>query len=392
MVGPFVPSGDLTENFNENNLVVEDGDIIVKKNGRTRTIIDGDTGTISIRDDKGNTMFILEMPGCNLKLGGSRNQDGDLVIFPKNVDDLNNISHGTFHFDGQRAVARFGGSNIPGQIICQDKANEQAIFINGLTSTILLRDTLRLEGNNGHISGKASLLGPSFLHLGAHNDDGDIRLFSGANTSIDNPSVEPTIHLDGSTGSITGKASVLGPSFLHLGANNDDGDIRLYSGANTSIQKPSVEPTIHLNGSSGDIILQNADCAEDFEVELVELAEPGTVMVISNDSRLRVSDQAYDQRVAGIVAGAGKYRPGIILGRKQGEANQIPIALMGRVYCKIDASQEPIHVGDLLTTSSIPGHAMKVSDPSRAFGSVIGKALAPLEKGQSMIPVLVALQ
>ena len=65
---------------------------------------------------------------------------------------------------------------------------------------------------------------------------------------------------------------------------------------------------------------------------------------------------------------------------------------VGKVYCRVDAQYAPIEVGDLLTTSPTPGHAMKASDPLKAFGSVIGKALRPLQSGQAMIPVLVALQ
>ncbi len=65
---------------------------------------------------------------------------------------------------------------------------------------------------------------------------------------------------------------------------------------------------------------------------------------------------------------------------------------MGRVYCKADAQHSPIAVGDLLTTSSTRGHAMKAEDPLKAFGSVIGKALRPLQGGQALIPILIALQ
>lgn len=59
--------------------------------------------------------------------------------------------------------------------------------------------------------------------------------------------------------------------------------------------------------------------------------------------------------------------------------------------CKVDADVAPIQVGDLLTTSSTPGHAQKVTDPSRALGAVLGKALGPLAKGTGTIPVLVLL-
>ena len=61
-------------------------------------------------------------------------------------------------------------------------------------------------------------------------------------------------------------------------------------------------------------------------------------------------------------------------------------------YCKVDASKGPVEIGDLLTTSATEGHAMKASDHRRAFGAVIGKALAPLATGRALIPVLVALQ
>lgn len=59
---------------------------------------------------------------------------------------------------------------------------------------------------------------------------------------------------------------------------------------------------------------------------------------------------------------------------------------------KVDASYGAIEVGDLLTTSPILDHAMKVDDPLKAFDSVIGKALRPLREGQGMIPILIALQ
>jgi len=94
-----------------------------------------------------------------------------------------------------------------------------------------------------------------------------------------------------------------------------------------------------------------------------------------------------------VVAGAGDYRPGIVLGaHKASAANQVQIALIGRVSCKVDASFASIAVGDLLTTSPTPGHAMKATDPDRTFGAVIGKALRPLRSGQGLIPVLVAVR
>jgi hypothetical protein len=96
--------------------------------------------------------------------------------------------------------------------------------------------------------------------------------------------------------------------------------------------------------------------------------------------------------VAGVIAGAGAYRPGIVLDRVASQGNRQPLALSGKVYCKVDAQYSPIQVGDLLTTSATPGHAMKAEDPARSFGAVIGKALQPLKNGEGLIPILVSLQ
>ena len=115
-------------------------------------------------------------------------------------------------------------------------------------------------------------------------------------------------------------------------------------------------------------------------------------MVIDEDGALRPSEEEYDTRVAGVLSGAGSYRPGIVLGRTVERGDRKAVALVGRVYCKVDADHGPIAVGDLMTTSATLGHAMKAADPQRAFGAVIGKALRSLQRGRDLIPILVALQ
>jgi hypothetical protein len=140
-----------------------------------------------------------------------------------------------------------------------------------------------------------------------------------------------------------------------------------------------------------DIVL-GADCAEEFDVVATGEIEPGTVMVLDEHGALQPSQQAYDKKVAGVISGAGEYRPGIVLDRKEPSEYRMPVALVGKVYCKVDAQYAPIEVGDLLTTSQTPGYAMKADSPFKAFGAVIGKALRPLKAGQGMIPILIALQ
>jgi hypothetical protein len=142
---------------------------------------------------------------------------------------------------------------------------------------------------------------------------------------------------------------------------------------------------------TGDVRLAGADLAEHFEVADAGGVDAGTVMVLDGIDRVRVSDIAYDSKVAGVVAGAGEYRPGVVLDHREHPGNRKPLALVGKVYCKVDASGVPIEIGDLLTTSSTPGHAMKAVDPSRTFGAVLGKAMGACAGGTGLVPVLVAL-
>jgi hypothetical protein len=137
-----------------------------------------------------------------------------------------------------------------------------------------------------------------------------------------------------------------------------------------------------------------ADVAEAFAISAQArgLVEPGTVMCIGDDGALAPCQEAYDRRAAGVITGAGDYRPGLLLDGPSTAGDRLAIALVGKVFCKVDARTTPIAVGDLLTPSDTPGHAMRASDRARSPGAIIGKALGRLEGGTGLIPILVALQ
>ena len=175
-----------------------------------------------------------------------------------------------------------------------------------------------------------------------------------------------------------------GRAEVSVGASGNEGDVRVYNA--------DGDLSIHLDGASGEVRTPGADCAEHFQVRDAATIEPGTVLVIDDTGALRQSSVAYDRRVAGVVSGAGGLRPGIVLDRQAERPDRMPVALVGKVFCKVDARLGAIAIGDLLTTSDTPGHAMRVADPARAFGAVIGKALAPLAEGRGLVPILVALQ
>ncbi|MGW5552233.1 hypothetical protein ACWESP_18525, partial [Nocardia beijingensis] len=136
----------------------------------------------------------------------------------------------------------------------------------------------------------------------------------------------------------------------------------------------------------GDLILEGADYAEALTTTDPDVVA-GTVAVVGTDGDLHPCDKEYDSAVAGIVSGAQGVKPAIVLDR---QTNSAPVALIGKVWCQADASTEAIQPGDLLTTSATPGHCRRVSDNSRAFGAVIGKALTPLPEGRGLVRVLVS--
>ncbi len=158
---------------------------------------------------------------------------------------------------------------------------------------------------------------------------------------------------------------------------------------------------VHVSGSmeiDGDLTILNgkdirlADFAEDFDCSGECAVEPGSVVVLNQQGAVQLSESAYDKKVAGVVSGAGDFRPAITLDRQPSPEPRMPVALLGKVYCKVDSRYAAIEVGDLLTTSPTPGHAMKAIDRDLAFGAVIGKALCPLSEGRGLIPILITLQ
>ncbi len=147
--------------------------------------------------------------------------------------------------------------------------------------------------------------------------------------------------------------------------------------------------------STGDPVAEfgeGLDYAEGFDVAESSAIEPGTVLVIDPDNpgKLRRSTEPYDRRVAGIAAGANGLGSGVRLGVGRFDCG---VALAGRVYCNVDASDGTVEPGDLLTTSATPGYAMKAADYSSARGAILGKAMERLGRGEKgRILVLVTLQ
>nr|WP_295926616.1 hypothetical protein [uncultured Dyadobacter sp.] len=181
-------------------------------------------------------------------------------------------------------------------------------------------------------------------------------------------------------------------------ASSSDAAMVITPAGNVGIGLTTPSKTLHVNGTTSTKVLEitgGADLAEHFDIDGGEALLPGTVVSIdpAKPGQLREASDAYDKTVAGIISGAGEVQPGMLMGQAGTLASgKYPVALTGRVYCRVDAKFGAIRPGDLLTTSATAGHAMKVADGGQAQGAIIGKAMTGLETGRGLVLVLVSLQ
>jgi hypothetical protein len=166
--------------------------------------------------------------------------------------------------------------------------------------------------------------------------------------------------------------------------------------ARVGIGEDNPQRALDVNGTARVNVLEvtgGTDLAERFDVAGTTTPEPGTVMVIDEKSpgKLRISDTAYDSKVAGVVTGAGAMQPGLTLSHDRWSERCALVALAGQIYCKAEANSGPIQAGDLLTTSDIPGHAMK-AERRVVDGVILGKAMSPLAQATGLVRVFVSLR
>jgi hypothetical protein len=299
----------------------------------------------------------------------------------------------------------------------------------GSTPTVLLRghDPTngggQIEMTKGDGTRTVELLGSG----GGGTQGGSLSLYTDGNPTT------PTAVLDGEYGGTAGGALVLRNSSGQKGFElvsdltpNEQAALWMYKPDGTktiSIETeeggdPTQGSTIKLYDDSGALTIEmdadygtsgegrittqvleitgGSDLSEQFDVSgSPDAIEPGSVVSIDPTSpgNLKVSCKSYDRCVAGIISGAGGVKTGMLMGQRGSRADgHHPIALSGRVYCRVDASYGAIVPGDLLTTSDTPGYAMKVADHGKAQGAILGKAMTSLDDGRGMVLVLVSLQ
>jgi hypothetical protein len=285
--------------------------------------------------------------------------------------------------DGSSTIELLGESSAAGLINVNNSVSQNRVIIDG-------------EGNGGggQMNLKAGDGGEGIILYGDSGGGGLAYLYA-ADGSIG-------MQLDGDSG---------GAGYLSIRNTNGSSRIVLdgqysYGGGQVFVYNSAGSSRIQLWGqdSGGDgrvvcDVLQingGSDLSEQFDVKAFrETLTPGAIVCIDpeNPGKLVESSKPYDRTVAGVLSGAGGVKPGMMMGQTGTAADgQHPVALTGRVYCLVDADQGAIEPGDLITTSAMPGHGMKVSDHALAQGAIIGKAMTSLASGKGLVLVLVSLQ
>jgi hypothetical protein len=356
------------------------------------------------------------------------NNDGNVGIGTTSPGGKLDVSGATYSLPATSGtsqaglVARFKDSRTSGDVVLDigNAANANATWLQSTDMRSLATNYSLLLNPNGGNVGIGTTSPGALLSVGYPWGSSHIAGFAGATGRIGVYSTTPSTpgFIDFTTNSQTGYVglngsatngffssnglvsalSVMSPGgkAVQIGEAGASPAVTVLAGSvGIGTNAPSSAYKLDVNGDirvSGNINAKYQDVAE--WVPSSEQLPAGTVVVLDSTKSNQVTSStiSYDTRVAGVVS----EQPGISLGEKSD--SKVLVATTGRVKVKVDASKGAIHIGDLLVTSDIPGVAMK-SEPmeinGRKFhqpGTLIGKALEPLEKGKGTILVLLSLQ
>ena len=154
-------------------------------------------------------------------------------------------------------------------------------------------------------------------------------------------------------------------------------------------------PAVFRVNSPGDVFADQTFHATAFLVGAADVAEwvmvaervgPGSVVEFdpASPGRYRRSRGVCSTLVGGVVS----TEPGFILADSSSTIGMSRLALCGIVPVKVTNEGGPIVPGDLLVTSSTPGHAMRWAGPDPCPCSLVGKALEPMLGESGIILVL----
>ena len=329
-------------------LVAITGDLSVTGNATLSGNILGD------RVQNGTTSFDIQTPSgnANITIGATSN----VAVFSTAGANI----AGTLGVTGNITGGNLSGTSIVGTLTTAAQTNITSVGTLGSLSV------------TGNISG-GNILGGANVNATTHT--GSTVNVSGAITGGS---------LSVSTGNITGG------NLLISGAIEDSAqlDIRTTASNGNIVLTPNGTGVIVVakdivNGQANGVgnigsstTYFNTVFAKATSAQYADLAEmyvsdaeyaPGTVVEFGGEQEITISSSSHSTAVAGIVS----TNPSYLMNSTQTGDHVLPIALTGRVPCRV---QGPVRKGDVLVASSTPGVAQRIGANWQP-GCILGKSM-----------------
>ena len=286
--------------------------------------------------------------------------------------------------DHDAAYVNVGGDTMTGML--KVESDSQCIKASGTTGS----DLVLLE-NKSTGGGYSTLhaLAASGIAIHGENTGGQAGFFH----SSSDPHSPLIVVQDGASDGLYLEQNAAADG-LHVRLNGSSGNICRFEKGTLNVARIDRNGKGFFNGGTAT---SGADFAESVEVNRPKREfEPGDLMVIDPAGVRRFAKSSTPNSAA--VAGVYSTKPGVLAAPydvadevrlAERVAAEIPLAITGIVPCKVCDEGGAIRAGDLLVSSSVPGHAMK-APANPAAGTVIGKALGALGSGRGVVEILVS--
>lgn len=302
-----------------------------------------------------------------------------------NLVKINNVSYSWPNIQGQVGSLLTNDGN--GKLTWQNAQD----LIASLSAKFLSTPSADIKGPTGP-TGPVGAPGDSFFTkignlIYPNGDNDNTSLALGGNTSASSDIYFTPVAGQNSWFNISG-------GFLGVGTTTPTSKLTV-AGGQTSIELSTQysERLCHSGNDSsstqsavlGDCVSGGSDLAEYYSTE--EMLEPGDIVAPSAAGNLIIKKtfEAYQQDIIGIVSTDPATET--LIGKRDTDQKQEPIALTGRAPLKVSLENGPIVIGDPITSSSKPGVGMKAT----RTGKIIARALENFD-GSLRISTLVREQ
>ncbi|MFA6325042.1 MAG: hypothetical protein WCX46_02330, partial [Candidatus Paceibacterota bacterium] len=349
-------------------------------NTTSTTAVNINSGTGSIRFTTGPTSS-----SSSVRIGNSATATPDLLVLDNGSADPAGTNGGMYY---STALNKFR---------CYENgawANCISTGGSGSGSNVQL---VKADLNETLITGTSSATATSIgtISITPSTATGDVYVYANL-WSKSGSNADQTISLEVRTGSSCNAGSLLNTGTAQLVSSNGTNGPNLYTAALITNPGASAQAYVFYGYSSAGsassiggpavamVIDTGADLAEMYYSE--ELLSPGTVVSIDPNLLIGItkSENAYDKNLLGVIT----TKPGLVLGDDTTPTGSPAlVALSGRIPVNVSVENGAINSGDFLTSSSIPGVAMKATDD----GMVIGQALTSYD-GEEIGQVIVFIK